>query len=266
VDNGTERRIDADPTDDDAPTAVVFDADAGLSGSLAHLLSLIGHQAAIAQSAEDLMSRLRRHRPALVLLGVDATDRVELLDRIRAQDAAGDKPATAVIAVTDGESEAQRLRCLVAGSCACLTRPVQADALVQAIESLEPAMSTRRLARHEPGQSDAERIRASARRLAAASAPSTFSPSAVEREAMHLERLVEALAPEIGRRDAGAVGQLASELRAATAVLGAQNLAAIASRLRDDANLGAWDRVEHLAEDVRIAQRAIIRLLLEPLG
>jgi signal transduction histidine kinase/FixJ family two-component response regulator len=107
-------------------------------------LALLGYACEAVEDGERAWARIdaRRARYALLLTDVQmpALDGLALADRIRAQERATDAKPLPIVAITASTSAEEGARCLAAGMDAFLGKPVQLDALRNALARALPAI------------------------------------------------------------------------------------------------------------------------------
>lgn len=253
------------------PARLLVVDDDPLSSSLqAHLAQLLGHSATVENDPERAVElALSGEFDAMLLdLGMPQIDGFEALRRLREREAAGDRAPLPVIAVTGYASEADRLRCLMAGFNEHLSKPVQASTLGASI--------ARALAPHQPGSPeaagdaplpldcDAERLRATVRRLGNVKPDDRrFAPTVTESFALRSAQLIESLRAAIDVRDGEQGSRAAYALRASAEFLGALRLASMSGAL--DAACGAkhWEAARDLLAAIDREHQAVLTLLFE---
>ena len=120
-------------------SVLVADNDAQSLFFMAMILERIGYRVVAANSAEKAIEKLYFSTPSLIIteLNLRGMSGLELMQRVRQEPSIGGVP---VIIMTGEHTAALEKQCRQAGANACLLKPVQADALYQAIYPLiEPA-------------------------------------------------------------------------------------------------------------------------------
>ncbi len=103
------------------------------------LLQRFRYRVVEAATADEAMERIRTIRPSLVVaeLELPRMSGLDLLCRLRENGRTATLPVIAMTSVSDRETET---RCLRAGFCACLQKPVIAEELYRAIQAaIEPS-------------------------------------------------------------------------------------------------------------------------------
>jgi FixJ family two-component response regulator len=115
-----------------APVAIVDD-DESLRDALARLFRSAGYSVETFASAIELLSSLSTRRPHCVILDLQlpAMSGVELLQRLAHLD---DSPA--VLVITGSDDARMRDRCLALGAKGYFRKPVDGDALLEAVREL----------------------------------------------------------------------------------------------------------------------------------
>ncbi|GAB4483044.1 MAG: hypothetical protein OHK0044_32180 [Burkholderiaceae bacterium] len=267
--NAPERDLAARARHPSARLLVVDDDP--LSNSLqAHLLQLLGHAATVENDPERAVElALTGEFDALLLdLGMPQVDGFEALRRLREREAAAARAPLPVIAVTGYSSEADRQRCLMAGFNEHLSKPVQAATLGASI--------ARVLAAHRPDGADlalpldcdAERLRATVRRLGHVKPDDrSFAPTVTESFALRSAQLIESLRTAIDTRNGEQASRAARALRASAEFLGALRLAGMSGDLdtavRSARDAVHWDAARELLAEINDEQQAVLTLLFE---
>jgi CheY-like chemotaxis protein len=253
-----------------AARLLVVDDDPLSSSLQAHLALLLGHAATVENDPERAVElALSGEFDAMLLdLGMPQVDGFEALRRLREREAAAERAPLPVIAVTGYASEADRLRCLMAGFNEHVSKPVQASTLGASI--------ARALAPHGPDGADAagdappprdcdaERLRATVRRLGDVKPDDrSFAPTVTESFALRSAQLIESLRAAIDARDGEQGSRAAYALRASAEFLGALRLASMSGEL--DAACGAahWEAARDLLAAIDREHQAVLTLLFE---
>jgi CheY-like chemotaxis protein len=246
---------------------LVVDDDPLSSSLQAHLASLLGHAATIEHDAERAVDMALSGAFDLMLLdlGMPKVDGFEALRRLREQEARREKAPLPVIAVTGYSSESDRLRCLMAGFNEHLSKPVQAASLASAIER---AIGTRAPLRANPDrrvqESDAERLRATVRRLSGVKpGDRQFAPTVTESFALRSAQLIETLNLAVAEGDADQAARAARALKSSAEFLGALRLAQMSAELDRLAAGGAWVEAADQLRAIGHEHQAVLTLLFE---
>jgi CheY-like chemotaxis protein len=103
---------------------LVVDDNADAAESLAHLLSIFGHESRVAYSGAAALAIMHEFKPALVFLdiGMPGMNGYETAGRIRADDPSG---LVVLAALTGWGAEADRIRAKEAGFDHHFTKPVE---------------------------------------------------------------------------------------------------------------------------------------------
>jgi len=247
---------------------LVVDDDPLSSSLQAHLASLLGHSAVIENDAErgielacgggfDLM---------LLDLAMPRVDGYEVLRRLREFEAEAQRSPLPVVAVTGYASEADRLRCLMAGFNEYLSKPIHAGSLAAAIER---ALGARKPASSDSApalvrDSDAERLRATVRRLAGVKpGDRQFAPTVTESFALRSAQLIENLKSAVQSADAEQAARAARALKSSAEFLGALRLSSMSARLDVAASASDWNATGELLAAIEHEHQAVLTLLFE---
>lgn len=240
---------------------LVVDDDPLSSAFQSHLLSLLGHEARVLNDAETALQTAYGRGCDLMLLdlGMPHPDGFEILRRLREYEATHDAAPLPVIAVTGYASESDRLRCLMAGFTDHLAKPIQAGTLSSSIErALGPRCGDAASA------SDAERLRATVRRLAEVKpADRSFAPTVTESFALRSAQLLEALRKAAADCDAEQFARWAGALKASAEYLGASRLAGMCVEATNRAVAGAWPAASELIAAMDNEHQVVLTLLFE---
>lgn len=268
-----------DPAALSGPTSarlLVVDDDPLSSSLQAHLALLLGHAATVEDDPERAVElALSGEFDAMLLdLGMPQVDGFEALRRLRERETAAERRPLPVIAVTGYVSDADRLRCLMAGFNEHLSKPVQASALGAAIARvLAPHSADDSAGTALPRDCDAERLRATVRRLGEVKPDDrSFAPTVTESFALRSAQLIESLRASIDARDVEQGSRAARALRASAEFLGALRLAGMSGAL--DAAMRAatgaaaqdgacWDKAGALLAAIDREHQAVLTLLFE---
>lgn len=250
------------------PVRVLVVDDDPLSSSLqAHLASLLGHAVAIEDDSQRALARaLTGEFDVLLLdLGMPGLDGFEVLRRLREREALEHRSPLPVIAVTGYASDSDRLRCLVAGFNEYVSKPVQAAALGAAIaRALGPHRGSAGEASGLAFESDAERLRATVRRLSGVKpGDRLFAPTVTESFALRSTQLIEMLNLALRAADTEQAQRAARALRSSAEFLGALRLANMAADVGQVAADGDWERAAALLREIEHEHQAVLTLLFE---
>jgi CheY-like chemotaxis protein len=242
----------------------VVDDDPLSSTMQAHLVSLLGHRAIVETDPERAIERALGGEFDLLLLdlGMPALDGFEALKRLRQREAAEGRPQVPVIAVTGYTSEADRLRCLMAGFTDHVSKPIHADAFDAALRRV---LDQRRdEAADAEGPSDADRLRATVRRLSDAKAPDRgFGPTVMERFALRSHQLIESMRASLAEQDAEQVVRSARALKSLAELLGVNRLADMCAQLEQAVVAQHWGAAAPMLEEIEHGNHAVLTVLFE---
>jgi len=246
---------------------LVVDDDPLSSSLQAHLALLLGHTATIEHDAERAVELALSGNFDLMLLdlGMPKVDGFEALRRLREQETKSERKPLPVIAVTGYSSESDRLSCLMAGFNEHLSKPVQAASLASAIErALGSRNPPRQYGERVVQESDAERLRATVRRLSSVKpGDRQFAPTVTESFALRSAQLIETLAMAVEASDTEQASRAARALKASAEFLGALRLAQMSAELDRLAGTGAWPAAAELLRAVGHEHQAVLTLLFE---
>jgi CheY-like chemotaxis protein len=267
---------DSDRPHGHAPARLLVVDDDPLSSSLqAHLALLLGYAATVESDPERAVElALTGEFDAMLLdLGMPQVDGFEALRRLREREAAAERAPLPVIAVTGYSSDADRLRCLMAGFNEHVSKPVQASALGTAIAGVLAHRRADATGDVPARQAcDAERLRATVRRLGEVKPDDrSFAPTVTESFALRSAQLIESLRASIDARDSERGSRAACALRASAEFLGALRLASMSGdldaalrRARDAACGDAhWTAARDLIDAIDREHQAVLTLLFE---
>lgn len=258
------------PTGYTSARLLVVDDDPLSSSLQAHLALLLGHAATVENDPERAVElALSGEFDAMLLdLGMPQVDGFEALRRLREREAAYGRAPLPVIAVTGYASEADRLRCLMAGFNDHLSKPVQASTLRASI--------ARVLAPHRPESADAagdaplprdcdaERLRATVRRLGDVKPDDrSFAPTVTESFALRSAQLIESLRAAIDAGDGEQACRAANALRASAEFLGALRLANMSGEFCAASAARQWEAARELLGSIDREHQAVLTLLFE---
>jgi len=242
---------------------VVVDDDPLSTSIQAHLLSLLGHRASVETDAGQAVERALAGEFDLILLdlGMPGLSGFEALRRLRQREAAMQRPPIPVIAVTGYTSEADRVRCLMAGFADHVSKPIHADkyeiALRRALSAGPPVAPASE-------QSDAERLRATIRRLQEAPAAERgFGPTVAESVALRSQQLIESMKMALTENDAEQLVCGARAMRSAAEFLGVHQLAAMCAQLDSLLMQQQWGAVETILHEIEHWNQAVLTMLFE---
>ena len=246
---------------------LVVDDDPLSSSLQAHLALLLGHTATIEPDAERAVELALSGSFDLMLLdlGMPKVDGFEALRRLREQEAGTERMPLPVIAVTGYSSESDRLSCLMAGFNEHLSKPVQAASLANAIErALGSRHTPRQQGERGVQESDAERLRATVRRLSSVKpGDRQFAPTVTEKFALRSAQLIESLNMAVDSADAEQASRDARALKASAEFLGALRLAQMSGELDRLTVSGAWPAAAELLRAIGNEHQAVLTLLFE---
>lgn len=252
------------PASSAAPTGIrvlVVDDDPLSSAFQSHLVSLLGHQAQVLADASAALQLATAGGCDLMLLdlGMPHPDGFEVLRRLREFEAAREAAPLPVIAVTGYASESDRLRCLMAGFTDHLAKPIQAGSLSSSIaRALGPRGATAGAA------SDAERLRATVRRLAEVKpGDRSFAPTVTESFALRSAQLLEALRTAVAGTDVEQFTRAARALKSSAEFLGASRLAGMCGQAEQSAGDGHWTAAGELVAAMDNEHQVVLTLLFE---
>ncbi len=241
------------------PRVLVVDDDRISRNLQGRMLALLGYGAVETDDAELALRLARQGEVSAMLLdlGMPTVDGFALLRALRDEEERERRVPLPVIAVTGYAADADRLRCLVAGFQDHLAKPVDAAALGALLQRLLAA------ARTLPDDSDAQRVQATAERLARMKpADATFAPNMLETFAMRSGQLVEDVVAQTAARDAAAVLSTAEALRGSAEFMGASQLAAGARTLAAHVTAGDWAAAALVAAQMPALHEAVLTILL----
>ncbi len=258
--------VAAAPSADRHAACILVVDDDPLSRSLqARLVGLLGHRAqAVERPADAIDLALAGGVDAMLLdLSMPELDGFALLAQLRDREARLQRPPLPVLAVTGYASQTDRVRCLLAGFNDHLTKPVDVAALKAALDRCLPGAALQPPAGADAGGSDAQRVEATARRLAnVRPTDSQFGPTMLEAFALRSQHLVEDLQQAATARDAADLGHAAAALRASAEFMGATNMAALCTALLAAAGSGDFERVRVLLHSLAAEHATVLTVLL----
>lgn len=245
---------------------LIVDDDPLSSSLLAHLAALLGHSVANEDDGERAVERaLSGDFDVLLLdLGMPRLDGFEVLRRLREREARQDRAPLPVVAVTGYASEADRLRCLMAGFNEHLSKPVQATTLAAAIGRACAKDASGELPAALVQGSDAQRLRATVQRLSGVKpGDRQFTPTVTESFALRSAQLIETLKLALQACHAEQAQRAARALRSSAEFLGALRLAQMASEVDLLAAEGAWQRAADCMRALDEEHQAVLTVLFE---
>lgn len=252
-----------------APTAIrvlVVDDDPLSRSFQSHLLSLLGHQARAEGSPERALELAMSGDFDVLLLdlGMPGLDGFEVLRRLREQEALAQQRPLAVIAVTGYASEADRLRCLMAGFNDHLAKPIQAASLSATLDRVLGEAAARL---RDAELSDVARLRATVKRLnEARPGDRSFAPTVTESFALRSAQLLETLRRCVQQHDAAGVPRAAQALKASAEFLGALRLAGMCTQLEQAAGNADWPAADSALQSMNNEHQVVLTLLFESAG
>jgi two-component system, sensor histidine kinase and response regulator len=245
----------------------VVDDDQMSSSMQAHLVSLLGHRAFVETDPEQAIEHALDGQFDLILLdlGMPGLNGFEALHRLRQREAAEKRAPVPVIAVTGYTSEADRLRCLMAGFADHVSKPIQADAFETALRrALDHYVTgTAALAMAE-AQSDADRLRATVRRLSdVRPAERSFGPTMMESFALRSQQLIESMRMALTEHDAEQLTRGARAMKSSAEFLGVSRLADMCAQLEQLMLTAQWNAAEQVLQQIEQGNQAVLTLLFE---
>jgi CheY-like chemotaxis protein/HPt (histidine-containing phosphotransfer) domain-containing protein len=245
----------------------VVDDDPLSSSVQAHLVSLLGHRAVVETDPEQAIERALGGEFDLVLLdlGMPGLNGFEALRRLRQREGTEKRTPVPVIAVTGYTSESDRLRCLMAGFADHVSKPIHADvfeaalrrALAQHLERT-PAPAAAEL------QSDADRLRATVRRLSDVKPPERgFGPTVMESFALRSQQLIESMQMALTEREAEQLARGAQAMKSLAEFLGVSRLADLCAQLEQLMLTQQWNAAEQVLEEIEHGNQAVLTVLFE---
>ena len=245
----------------------VVDDDLLSSSMQAHLVSLLGHRAIVEMDPERAIERAVDGQFDLILLdlGMPSLNGFEALQRLRQREAAEGRPPVPVIAVTGYTTEADRLRCLMAGFAAHVSKPVHADAFETALSRALNDYGTHTAApAAAQTQSDADRLRATVRRLSDIRPPErSFGPTVMESFALRSQQRIESMRTALTERDAEQLVRGARAMKSSAEFLGVSRLADLCTELEQLMLTAQWNAAVRVLEEVEHGNQAVLTVLFE---
>jgi two-component system, sensor histidine kinase and response regulator len=256
------------PGQERASARIAVVDDDPLSRSMqAHLVSLLGHRPIVETDPEQAIERALAGDFDLVLLdlGMPGLNGFEALRRLRQRETAEKRTPVPVIAVTGYTSEPDRLRCLMAGFADHVSKPIHAEAFEAALR--------RALTRHggktaAPAaaelQSDADRLRATVRRLSEVKPPERgFGPTVMESFALRSQQLIESMRLALTERDAEQLARGARAMQSSADFLGVSRLADMCAQLEQLMVTQQWNAAEQILQEIEHGNQAVLTVLFE---
>jgi CheY-like chemotaxis protein len=245
----------------------VVDDDLLSSSMQAHLVSLMGHQAIVETDPEKAIERALDGQFDLILLdlGMPGLNGFEALNRLRQREAAAKRPPVPVIAVTGYTSEQDRLRCLMAGFADHVSKPIHADVFEASLRRVLSQSAAGDAAAAAAGlQSDADRLRATVKRLADAKPPErSFGPTMMESFALRSQQLIEAMRVALAERHAEQLVHSARAMKSSAEFLGVNRLAEMCGQLEQMMLAQQWSAAEQILEQIEHGNQAVLTVLFE---
>jgi len=245
----------------------VVDDDPISTTLLEHRVSMLGHQAIAEPDPQKAMERALNGDFDLMLLDLNSPgmNGFEVLRQLRERESTLGCSPLPVIAITGYSSESDRLRCLMAGFTEQVSKPIHAESfelalrrtLVQCVDGPAGAASS------DP-RSDADRLRATVRRLADVKPPQrSFGPTVMESFALRSQQLIEAIRQAILERDAEQVLRSARALRSSAEFLGVSRLVAMCAWLEQLMQVQRWNPAEQALQDIEHEHQVVLAILFE---
>jgi CheY-like chemotaxis protein len=245
----------------------VVDDDLLSSSMQAHLVSMLGHSAIVETDPERAIERALDGQFDLVLLdlGMPGLNGFEALHRLREREAAEKRNPVPVIAVTGYTSEPDKLRCLMAGFADHVSKPIHAEAFELALRrALGHSFAKASAPLVDEAQSDADRLRASARRLADGKPQERgYGPTVTEKFALRSQQLIESMQQALNERDADQLAQGARAMKSLAELLGVSRLADMCAQLEQLMLTQQWNASEGILEEIQHGNQAMLTVLFE---
>ncbi len=255
------------PSQQRASARVAVVDDDPLSSSMqAHLVSLLGHRAIVETDPEQAIERAMDGQFDLVLLdlGMPGLNGFEALRRLRQRETAEKRIPIPVIAVTGYTSEPDRLRCLMAGFADHVSKPIHAEAFEIALRRALSRHFARTAAPAEADQSDADRLRATVRRLSDVKPPERgFGPTVMESFALRSQQLIESMRMALAEHDAEQLAHGARAMQSSAEFLGVSRLADMCAQLEQLMLTQQWNGAERVLEEIEHGNQAVLTVLFE---
>ncbi|MCU0952087.1 MAG: response regulator, partial [Burkholderiaceae bacterium] len=225
--------------------------------------SLLGYEAQSEGDPERALAQAGSGAYDVLLLdlGMPGLDGFEVLRRLREHEAQTRSKPLAVVAVTGYASEADRLRCLMAGFNDHLAKPIQAATLSATLQHvLGEAVAPEAAA----ASSDVARLRATVKRLnEARPGDRSFAPTVTESFALRSAQLLETLRRCVQQHDAAPLPRAAQALRASAEFLGALRLAGMCGELEALAAQADWSGADTILTLMNNEHQVVLTLLFE---
>jgi len=245
----------------------VVDDDPLSSSMQAHLVSLLGHSAIVETDPQRAIERALDGQFDLLLLdlGMPGLNGFEALHRLRQRESAEKRNPVPVIAVTGYTSETDKLRCLMAGFADHVSKPIHAEAFEIALRrALSRSLAKAAAPLADELQSDADRLRASAKRLADGKPPDRgYGPTVTEKFALRSQQLIESMQLALNERDAEQLAQGARAMRSLAELLGVSRLADMCAQLEQLMLTQQWNASERVLEEIQHGNQAMLTVLFE---
>jgi CheY-like chemotaxis protein len=245
----------------------VVDDDPLSSSMQAHLVSLLGHSAIVETDPERAIERALDGQFDLMLLdlGMPSLNGFEALQRLRQREAAEKRGPVPVIAVTGYTSETDKLRCLMAGFADHVSKPIHAEAFEASLRrALSHSLAKTAAPLVDALQSDADRLRASARRLADSKpADHGYGPTVTEKFALRSQQLIESMQLALNERDAEQLAQGARAMKSLAELLGVSRLADMCTQLEQLMLTQQWNASQQVLEEIQHGNQAMLTVLFE---
>lgn len=230
---------------------------------LTHLVALLGYTAVEPPNPAAAIQAALNGEVDVLLLDLDLAedDGFQIVNRLRALEAAHSGRRIPVIAVTGYVTAADRARCLAAGFDRHIGKPVN-------VADLREAIATTLTAQPQPAVrissgNDAERVAELARRLREQqSGERVLGPTALEQFAMRSSHQVDQLRAALDAGELAALDHAAQVIGTDAETMGAKRLRKLAAALSAAARLGDHDEVAQCVARIEAEHAAILRLLL----
>jgi|GEM_PF-1480835 len=263
-----DRGSEPSPGQERASARVAVVDDDPLSCSiLEHLLSLLGHCPIVESDPERAIERAIDGQFDLILqdLELPVVNGFEALRRLRQREALEKRLPIPVIAVTGYGSESDRLRCLMSGFADHVSKPIQAEALDAALRRVLGQQHDGRTASAcADVQSDADRLRETAKRLSDIKGPNGgFGPTMMESFALRSQQLLESMRMALNERDAQQLVRSARGMKSSADFLGVNRLAAMCAQLEHSMLMPQWSAAERILEEIEHEHQAVLTVLFE---
>jgi CheY-like chemotaxis protein len=230
------------------------------------LVSLLGHSALVEPDAQKAVDRALEGEFDLILLDLNmpGLNGFEALRQLREREAVLGRSPIPVIAVTGYTSESDRLRCLMAGFAEQLSKPVHADAFELAIRRALQHRAESAFGPPGDAQSDADRLRATVRRLSDIKpAQKSFGPTVMESFALRSQQLIEAIRQALFEHETEQVVRSSRALKSAADFLGVNRLAAMCVHLEELMLAQRWNTAEQTLQDIEQEHQVVLAVLFE---